>query len=86
MAIYKSNNSKYEASSLSKKIGISILIVCSICFVALFSNIIPFLKSFLMGILGLFAYPFFLTSFIVGLALINNKKYVMTKKYGIFLI
>lgn len=85
MAIYKSNSPKYEASSLSKKIGIVTLIICSICFVALFTNIIPFLKSFLMGVFGLFSYPLFITLFIVGVALINNKKYVMTAKYVLYL-
>ena len=40
-----------------------------------------FLKSFLFGVFGLFAFPLFITTFVIGVALINNKKYVMTTKY-----
>lgn len=85
MAVYKSSNSNYEASSTERKIGISLLLICTVAFVALFTNLITFLKVFLLGVMGLFSYPLFLTLFIVSLALINNRKYVMSKKYILYL-
>ena len=87
MAVYRTNNNNnHESSSISKKIGILILVLCSICFVALFTKLIMFLRIFLLGTMGLFAYPFFITTFIVGLALINNRRYVMNKRYIFFMV
>ena len=65
--------------------GIILLVICSIAFVALFTGLISFLRYFLLGVMGLFAYPFFLTLFVVALALINNKKYVLSKKYVLYI-
>lgn len=64
--------------------GIFILVLCSIVFVGLFTNLINFWTSFLLGTLGLFSYPFWITAFIVGIALINNKKYIISAKYVVF--
>ncbi len=69
----------------SKTVGIILLVICSIAFVTLFTNLIPFLRFFLLGVMGLFAYPFFLTLFVIALALINNKKYVLSKKYILYI-
>ena len=69
----------------SKTVGIILLVICSIAFVALFTGLISFLRYFLLGVMGLFAYPFFLTLFVVALALINNKKYVLSKKYVLYI-
>ncbi len=69
----------------SKTVGIIILVLCSITFIALFTGLIEFLRFFLLGVMGLFAYPFFLTLFVVGLALVNNKKYVLSKKYVVYI-
>ena len=69
----------------SKTLGIIILVFCSLIFITLFTNFVPFLRFFILGILGLFAYPFFLTLFIIGLALVNEKKYVLSKKYVLFI-
>ena len=81
-------NEKYEKPKKkvsAKAVGIILLVVSSIAFVALFTNLVGFLKYFLLGIMGLFAYPFFLTMFAIGLAFINNKKYVMSAKYIVYL-
>ena len=69
----------------SKTVGIILLVICSIAFISLFTGLISFLRYFLLGVMGLFAYPFFLTLFVVGLALINNKKYVLSKKYILYI-
>lgn len=66
-------------------IGTSIIAICSIAFLILFTNFLPFLQSFLLGLMGLFAYPFFLIAFSIGIAFINNKRYLMPKKYIIYL-
>ena len=72
-----------QKPNLKKIIGIVLVVFCSFAFLALFTNLISFFKSFLMGVFGLFAYPIFIVLFIVGIALINNKKYVMSKRYAI---
>ena len=69
----------------SKAVGIILLVICSIAFISLFTGLISFLRYFFLGVMGLFAYPFFLTLFVVGLALINNKKYVLSKKYILYI-
>lgn len=69
----------------SKTVGIILLVICSIAFISLFTGLISFLRYFFLGVMGLFAYPFFLTLFVVGLALINNKKYVLSKKYILYI-
>lgn len=69
----------------SKAVGIILLVICSIAFIFLFTGLISFLRYFFLGVMGLFAYPFFLTLFVVGLALINNKKYVLSKKYILYI-
>ena len=72
-----------QKPNLKKIIGIVLVVFCSFAFLALFTNLISFFKSFLMGVFGLFAYPIFIVLFIIGIALINNKKYVMSKRYAI---
>lgn len=88
MAKYSFNQEKKsqqpkQKANVKKIVGIVLVVFCSLAFLALFTNIISFFKSFLMGVFGLFAYPIFIVLFIVGIALINNKKYVMSKRYAI---
>ncbi len=85
MASYNLDSRAPKSNQRNKIVGIIMLVVCSIAFVALFTNLIGFLRYFLLGIMGLFAYPFFLTMFVVGIALINNRRYVMSKKYIFYL-
>ena len=70
----------------NKIIGIILLVISSIAFLSLLTSFIQFLKSFLLGVFGLFSYPLFITVFVIGLALVNNKKYVMTAKYVVYLL
>ena len=90
MAIYNLSNNKTTKSNNNKDyekiIGITLIVISSICFVALLTNLLLFLKYFLLGVFGLFSYPLFITTFVIGMALVNHKKYVMSKKYIIFLI
>lgn len=72
-----------QKPNVRKIIGIVLVVFCSFAFLALFTNLISFFKSFLMGVFGLFSYPIFIVLFILGIALINKKKYVMSKRYAI---
>ncbi len=85
MAVYKFQSNEKISISKSKIIGIGLLVFCSLIFLFLFTGLVPFMQIFLMGIFGLFAYPLFITLFIVSIALINHKKYVMSLKYAIYL-
>lgn len=85
MAFYQFQAEKTNSKSKSKTTGIVLLIAVSFAFLFLFTNLVPFMRSFLLGVVGLFAYPLSLTLFFVSIALINNKKYVMPKRYMILL-
>lgn len=87
MAIYKLNSKKKkEGSSRKKKItGFTFIGVSSVVFLFL-TGIVPVLQRFLLGVFGVFGFPLCIIMFIIGLALVNNRKYVMPKKYTICLI
>lgn len=86
VALFQLQNNENKKFNLEKKWGIGIVCVSCLCFLFLFTNLLPFIKSFLLGTFGLFVYPLSITLFVIGVALINNKKYVMTKRYLIYLI
>ena len=89
MAIYrfeeekqkKNNNVDYQKIS-----GIVCVIVSIFALFCLITHFVPFMKSFLLGLFGLFCYPLFITTMAIGFALIAHKKYVMPKKYGVLLV
>lgn len=65
--------------------GICLLVLCSFAFLVLFTGLIKPLKRFLLGTFGLFSYPLFIVLFIVGLMLINKKKYVLQPRYAVYI-
>lgn len=87
MAIYnfEEEKSKNKKTDYQKIAGVIIVSVCILCLFCLITHFVPFAKSFLLGIAGLFCYPFFITAMAVGFALIGHKKYVMPKRYAIYL-
>lgn len=87
MAVYKLNSKKKkEKKSNTKKIvGFSLLAAASVIFLFLTGIVSP-IQTFLLGIFGVFGFPLCIVLFVVGLALLNNRKYVMSKKYMICLI
>lgn len=87
MAIYnfEEQKPKQKKSDYQKIVGCILIAVSFICLFCLITHLVPFMKSFLLGIAGLFCYPFFITTMAVGFALVGHKKYVMPKKYAIFL-
>ena len=87
MAIYnfeekKPNKNDKDFQKLSGVICVAVSVLSLFC---LITHFIPFAKSFLLGVFGLFCYPFFITLMAVGFALVGHKKYIMPKKYGILL-
>ncbi len=90
MAIYNLSNEPQKPEKVkkdkNKTIGIILIAVSSFAFLVLLTSFMQFLKSFLLGVFGLFSYPLFITTFVIGMAFINNKKYVMTTKYVVYLL
>lgn len=87
MAIYKLNSKKNKIKNQNTKkiVGFSLIVTASIIF--LFSTgIVKPLQTFFLGLFGVFCYPLCIILFVVGLALVNNRRYVMPKKYMICLI
>lgn len=86
MAIYKlsSNKKKQKQRDVKKIVGFSFLAIASIVFLFLTGIVAP-IQTFLLGIFGVFGYPLCIVLFVVGLALVNNRRYVMSLKYTVCL-
>ena len=86
MASFDLGNKQFEKNKTPKAriIGISLVVFCSLVFIFLFTSFVPAIRDFFLGVFGLFAYPLFIVAFTIGIALINNKKYVMPVKYIVF--
>jgi len=87
MAIYKFDEDKRKNNNADyqKIVGCVFVAISILNLFCLITHLVPFMKSFLLGVAGLFCYPFFITLLAIGFALIGHKKYVMPKKYAIFL-
>lgn len=86
MAEYKVGKKQKKVSSGAKKaIGITFIAISCIAFFFLLTNLVGFMQDFLLGAFGYFAYPLFIMLLLGGVALLNNKKYKMSKRYAIFL-
>ena len=80
MAVYKLNSKKKGKRDVKKIVGFTLIGISSVVYLFL-TGIWPLMLSFLLGVFGIFAYPLFLILFIVGLALVNKRRYVMPKRY-----
>ena len=86
MAVYKlTSKNRKKHLDYRKNVGIILLAVSSLCFLFLATNLIPFLHKFLVGLVGYAGIPFCIISFVVGLALLNKRRYVMPIRYAIYL-
>ncbi|MDD4211309.1 MAG: hypothetical protein PHC46_02810, partial [Clostridia bacterium] len=92
MAVYtninrngKKQKNRPTRSFPAKKIGIALFVVAGIGSIALFTNFLTFLRVFLMGTFGVFAYAIFSSLFIIAKALVSGKKYTFDKKYVLYL-
>ncbi len=86
MAVYKLSSSKktQRNRNVKKIVGFSMIGVASVVFLFL-TGIVPVIQHFLLGVFGVFGYPLCLIAMIVGLALVNNRRYVMSLRYTICL-
>ena len=80
MAVYKLNSKKKDSKNVKKIVGFTLIGISSVAYLFL-TSIWDVMFNFLLGVFGVFAYPLFLVLFIVGLALVNNRKYVMSMRY-----
>lgn len=80
MAVYKLNSKKKGKRDVKKIVGFTLIGISSVVYLFL-TGIWSAMFTFLLGVFGIFAYPLFLILFIVGLALVNKRKYVMPKRY-----
>lgn len=87
MAIYNFEEPKTKKKKIDyqKMVGVIIVAISILCLFCLITHFVPFIKSFLLGIAGLFCYPFFITAMAVGFAFVGHKRYVMPRKYAIYL-
>lgn len=87
MATFQLSNKNKNNSNKNLKVVFGWIGLALSTFVFLFSvtKLLPFLQYFFLGCLGIFVYPLCVLGFILSLALLNNKKYVMPKRYAIFL-
>lgn len=87
MAVYKLNSSKKkDKSDRARKIaGFSMIGVSSLVFLFM-TGIVPALQKFFLGLFGVFGYLLCIILIVVGLAVLNHKKYVMPKRYAVYLI
>ncbi len=88
MATFQVSNRQKKKNNKNLKLITGWVLLALSTFVFLFSTtkLIPFLQYFFLGILGVFVYPLCILGFLISLALLNNRKYVMPKKYAIFLL
>lgn len=80
MAVYKLNSKKKDSKNVKKIVGFTLIGISSVAYLFL-TSIWDVMFDFLLGVFGVFAYPLFLVLFIVGLALVNNRKYIMSMRY-----
>ena len=88
MAIYKLNSNKKKKEknpNVKKIVGFSFIGFASVVFFLL-TGIVKPLQVFFLGLFGVFAWPLCIILLVVGLALVNNRRYVMSKKYTICLV
>ena len=79
------DNKKSKISN-SKIFAIVLTIIATIGYFSIFTNLVPFMKSFLLGTFGIFAYALFTTLFVVSGLILKGKKYHISVKYGLSLI
>ncbi len=72
-------------NSVKKRIAIILIIISSIGYFALFSGFLGFLKHFLLGFFGVFAYPLFFGGYALSYMLFKDKKFVMPKKFIVYI-
>ena len=81
-----SNKNKKSTKNKKKLIGAILLALSTVVFLFSVTSLIPALQTFFLGILGIFVYPLSVFGLLLSLALLNDKKYVMPKRYAVLLL
>lgn len=81
MAIYskKSKSKQNIDKNLKLKIGVSLIVIFSLLFINLAFNVLALFNSFFLGTFGLLTYAMFLCGIGVGVLLVLNKSYTISK-------
>ena len=84
---YTQNNVNTKKKYPKSKI-LGIVLVSVSLFMLLFTSVnwLYFIKSFFLGTFGVMCYPIFAFMFLFGVAVLTGRKFVMSKKYLIYLI
>lgn len=77
----KTINEKRKNLSSSKKWGIILTVIASVGYAGLFIGVFWFLKSFFLGVFGLFAYILFMALYFIAGLLFKGKQFVFSKKF-----
>lgn len=87
MSVYKAEKKdKKRKFHFNKKwTGITLIALSCLAFFFLLTKIWLPARDFLFGVFGYFSYVFFVLTLMLGVTLINNKKYSVSKKYATFL-
>ena len=88
MPIFESLNKNIKEPKkwkTSKKVGLALLIIATICYSGVLTNLVPFFHTFLLGTFGLFSYVIFFVMYLIGGALFAGKKYVFKPIYVFYL-
>ena len=87
MATFQVSNKNKKSTKNKKKLAGAILLALStLVFLFSVTSLIPALQTFFLGILGIFVYPLSVFGLLLSLALLNDKKYVMPKRYAVLLL
>lgn len=89
MAVYTNINRSKKRPTRSfkaKRISYVLYSVAAVAYIALFTNFLGFLRTFLMGTFGVFSYAIFSAMFVIAGALRKGRRFNITKKYVMYLL
>ncbi len=86
MQKYTSRHVQKEPMHASAKWGIFLIVLSVVLLFCVITGFLPFIRSFILGAIGVSVYPLILVGGIVGILLIRGKKYVVAKTYLFSLI
>lgn len=75
------NNPKKPKLANSKVTAIILSVIATIGYFSLFTNLVGFLKYFLLGTMGIFSYALFLALYVFSGMLLKDKKIALPKRY-----
>ena len=88
MQKYTSRNIDNNKNRLSTRIkwGIAITVCSILLLFCIVVNFLPFIRSGILGVFGLSAYPVLIITTLVGILLTRKKKYTIAKNYVLYIL